>query len=190
VGNFALAAAGAYLLYRLFVTVRKRSLWRVRSRLALSYIFIGVVPILLLVTFVVVGVLLLFFNISSYLVQNRLDGLTDQASMLARTTLVEIQHTVAADWADRLSARQAAIAARYPGAALAIVPTSGRPRAASRPRWSSRRPFRCRRCARCPQGVDARRSAGGIAAMGALRWVCRGLAYAAPGPARRRSGCR
>jgi serine phosphatase RsbU (regulator of sigma subunit) len=127
VGNLALVAAGAFLLYRLPGVVRRRLLWRVRSRLVLSYIFIGVVPILLLITFVVVGVLLLFFNISSYLVQNRVDGLTDEASMLARSALVEIQHGTRADWGEILSDRRAVVAERYPKAALALVPTAGRP---------------------------------------------------------------
>ena len=41
----------AVLAYRLFVVTKRRLLWRVRRRLTLSYIFIGFVPALLIITF-------------------------------------------------------------------------------------------------------------------------------------------
>ena len=40
-------------------------LWRVRRKLTLSYIFIGFVPVLLIVVFFLLCGLLLFFNVSS-----------------------------------------------------------------------------------------------------------------------------
>ena len=52
-------------------------LWRVRRKLTLSYIFIGFVPILLIVVFFLLCGLLLFFNVSSYLVQSRVEALVD-----------------------------------------------------------------------------------------------------------------
>ena len=125
--NLALAAAGLCLLFQLIGAIRRRLLWSVRNRLVLSYVLIGVVPILLLGTFAAVGIVLLFFNISSYLVQNRLDGLTREASVLARRVLVEVEQAPQAGWDRALNRRAAAAASRYPGAAYAIVPTSGRP---------------------------------------------------------------
>ena len=125
--NLALAAAGLCLLFRLIGAIRRRLLWSVRNRLVLLYVLIGVVPILLLGTFAAVGIVLLFFNISSYLVQNRLDGLTREASVLARRVLVEVEQAPQAGWDGALTRRAAAAASRYPGAAYAIVPTSGRP---------------------------------------------------------------
>jgi phosphoserine phosphatase RsbU/P len=126
--NLALAVVVGSVAWRVWQVARGRLLWRVRSRLVLSYVLIGVVPILLLGTFVAVGVLLLFFNISSYLVQNRLDGLCDQAGMLARTTLVEIQRDRTGNWEDLLDRHREAIAERYPDVALALLPSDGRAR--------------------------------------------------------------
>jgi UPF0716 family protein affecting phage T7 exclusion len=51
--------------------VKQRLLWRVRRKLTLSYIFVGFVPVLLIVVFFMLCGLLLFFNVSSYLVQTR-----------------------------------------------------------------------------------------------------------------------
>jgi len=49
-------------------------LWRVRRKLTLSYVFIGFVPVLLLASFFLLCGLLLFFNVSSYLVQSRVNA--------------------------------------------------------------------------------------------------------------------
>ena len=47
--------------------MRRRLLWRVRRKLILSYIFVGLVPSLLIVTFFLLAGLLLFRNMASYL---------------------------------------------------------------------------------------------------------------------------
>src|SRR5262245_20077363 len=65
----AIAAGAAYFLVRLFLLAKQRLLWRVRRKLILSYLLIGFVPAILIVAFFVLGGMLLFFNISSYLVQ-------------------------------------------------------------------------------------------------------------------------
>ena len=62
---------------------RSGLLWRVSRKLILSYILVGAVPILLLVTFSLLAFLLVFFDISSYLVHDRVAHLTEQASTSA-----------------------------------------------------------------------------------------------------------
>jgi hypothetical protein len=86
------------------------------------------VPILLLVAFSLLGFLLVFFDISSYLVQNRLTILTEQANNLARTTMTEVERTLLDGRPRSLVRRQAVLETRYPGVALSMVPTSGTPR--------------------------------------------------------------
>ena len=49
--TIALVVALASFAWRLFVVVKRRLLWRVRRKLILSYIFIGVVPSLLILVF-------------------------------------------------------------------------------------------------------------------------------------------
>jgi len=67
-----------YFATRLFVLMKQRLLWRVRRKLILSYIFIGLVPALLIVAFFLLCGVLLFYNFSSYLVQTRLRTLAER----------------------------------------------------------------------------------------------------------------
>jgi sigma-B regulation protein RsbU (phosphoserine phosphatase) len=60
-------------VWRLFALMKERLLWRVRRRLILSYIFIGVVPSLLIVIFFLLGGILIFMNVSAYLFRDGLD---------------------------------------------------------------------------------------------------------------------
>ena len=63
-----LAAAGA-VLWLLFQRARRRFEWRVRHKLVLSYIFAGVVPVLLAAAFAVLVAQLLLLSLSSFLVR-------------------------------------------------------------------------------------------------------------------------
>ena len=91
VGSLALLFAAAYGLTRFAVWSKRRLLWRVRRKLILSYVFVGVVPALLVITFFLLAGLILAFNVSSYLVQSRIRNLTDQARFLAQTVQLEEQ---------------------------------------------------------------------------------------------------
>ncbi|HEU4749304.1 MAG TPA: hypothetical protein VFS56_12440, partial [Gemmatimonadaceae bacterium] len=93
VGSLALLFGAAYGLTRLAVWAKRRLLWRVRRKLILSYVFVGVVPALLVMTFFLLAGLILAFNVSSYLVQSRVRNLTDQARFLAQTVLLEVQRS-------------------------------------------------------------------------------------------------
>ena len=123
VGSLALLFGVAYGLTRLAVWAKRRLLWRVRRKLILSYVFVGVVPALLVITFFLLAGLILAFNISSYLVQSRIRNLTDQARFLAQTVLLEVQRSGTPDQiAEALERRQASTETRYPFVSLAVVP--------------------------------------------------------------------
>ncbi len=125
VGSLALLFAGAYGLTRLAVWGKRRLLWRVRRKLILSYVFVGVVPALLVITFFLLAGLILLFNVSSYLVQSRVRSLTDQARFLAQTAQLEVQRSAtAANVGEALERRQSSTETRYPYLSLAIVPVS------------------------------------------------------------------
>jgi sigma-B regulation protein RsbU (phosphoserine phosphatase) len=105
------------------VWAKRRLLWRVRRRLILSYVFVGVVPALLVITFFLLAGLILAFNVSSYLVQSRIRNLTDQARFLAQTVQIEVQRsTSAAAIAETLERRQSSAETRYPFVSITIVP--------------------------------------------------------------------
>ena len=125
VGSLALLFALAYGLTRFAVWAKRRLLWRVRRKLILSYVFVGVVPALLVITFFLLAGLILAFNVSSYLVQSRVRNLTDQARFLAQTVQLEVQRAAsAAALAETLERRQSSTETRYPFVSIAIVPVS------------------------------------------------------------------
>ena len=126
-GAVALVIGGGYLVYRLFRLARSRLLWRVRRKLIISYVFIGVVPVLLVVTFFVLVGLLLFFNVSSYLVQARLQDLEDQAQAHASATATQLRRGPTEPPQTVLLRRYAAVQAQFPEASMALVPTVGDP---------------------------------------------------------------
>ena len=125
--NFVLLAAAATWLYRITRMARTGALWSVSRKLLVSYMLIGAVPILLLVTFSLLAFLLVSFDVSSYLVQNRFNDLIEQASTFARTTLYEIERAPRSGHADIVSRRQAAIRTKHPGATVSVVQTTGHP---------------------------------------------------------------
>ena len=122
VAGLAIAAGGAYFLFRLIVLAKRRLLWRVRRKLIISYIFIGFVPALLLVGFSLLVGLLLFYNFSSYLVHSRLRALGDQAKYLGQSTAIEIQRSGGRDAAAIVARRQANAVAQFQGISLVVVP--------------------------------------------------------------------
>ena len=125
VGSLALLFAGAYGLTRFAVWAKRRLLWRVRRKLILSYGFVGVVPVLLVITFFLLAGLILAFNVSSYLVQSRIHNLTDQARFLAQTVQLEVQRVTTAEaLAETLERRQSSMETRYPFLSMAVVPVS------------------------------------------------------------------
>ena len=79
VADVLIVAAALTIGYFLFVDLKRLVLWRVRRRLTLSYIFIGFVPALLIITFFVLAVMLLFLNVSAYSVRMQVTAFQDQA---------------------------------------------------------------------------------------------------------------
>jgi sigma-B regulation protein RsbU (phosphoserine phosphatase) len=117
----ALAVGAAYFIVRLLVAAQRRLLWRVRRKLMISYIFIGLFPALLIVAFFLLCGYLLFYNFSSYLVQSRLRALADEARFLAQSSALEIQRGGGGDVLDIIARRQANAAAEFTGVSIAVV---------------------------------------------------------------------
>jgi sigma-B regulation protein RsbU (phosphoserine phosphatase) len=125
VGSLAVLTVGAYLATRAAVWAKRRLLWRVRRKLILSYFFVGLVPSLLIAAFFFVAGLLLFFNVSTYLLQSRVRTLVDQARFLAEAAVLEAEHGDPSETLRRsLQQRQMLSAERYPFASVALVPVS------------------------------------------------------------------
>lgn len=63
-----------YLFVRLVQLVRRRMLWRLRNRLIVAYIFMAVVPVVLLLAMVTVAAYLLELQIGAHLLRDDLDN--------------------------------------------------------------------------------------------------------------------
>jgi sigma-B regulation protein RsbU (phosphoserine phosphatase) len=109
--------------YRLYIDLKRRLLWRVRRKLIVSYLFIGFVPVLLVIAFFLVSGTLLFLNVSAYVLRNRIATVVDQTQFLAQTAAIEVQRAQnEREVSDTLARRQFAAERRYPMVSYAVVP--------------------------------------------------------------------
>jgi sigma-B regulation protein RsbU (phosphoserine phosphatase) len=125
-GAATLAIVVAILLFgwRLFVLLKRRLLWRVRRKLILSYIFIGVVPSLLILVFFLFAGNLVFMNVSAYLFKDGYDQIMDDARLSAQAAATEIARNPGA--APETVQRVYRIRQRdYPALSIAYVPREG-----------------------------------------------------------------
>jgi sigma-B regulation protein RsbU (phosphoserine phosphatase) len=78
--------AGVYLAVRLIPLVRTKLLWRLRNRLVVAYVFIAVVPVVLLLTMVGIGMYLFYLQLGAHLlrddIQSRLNTIDTDASVI------------------------------------------------------------------------------------------------------------
>ncbi len=159
VATLGLAMALGYFAWVLFILVKRRLLWRVRRKLILSYIFIGVVPSLLIVVFFLLGVVLIFMNVSAYLFKDGYDATVGVVQLATESAALEMARTPAAA-EQSLGRIHQNVARRYPVFSMTYLPRpdgdgrAGLPDAplilgrwdhvrppAAVPAWLARRPF-------------------------------------------------
>ena len=88
--TIGLAVAVVVFVWRLFVLMKRRLLWRVRRKLILSYIFIGVVPSLLIIVFFLFCSAVLFMDVAAYLFKSGYDEVVDDVKVVAQAAALEI----------------------------------------------------------------------------------------------------
>ena len=123
IATAALVLVAIVLLARQIGSLWRRLLWRVRRKLILSYVFIGLVPATLIVLFFVGAGLLTFLNLSSYLLNSGLERLTDEVQLVAQEIAIEAARETESDARARvLDEHQDALERRWPEVSIAIVP--------------------------------------------------------------------
>jgi phosphoserine phosphatase RsbU/P len=113
--------AGGYLAVRLLRWARKRLLWGLRNRLLVAYLFIGVVPVVLLLVFMGLLAYWLYFGLGANLLRDDLDGRVAQVSSIAGT----LENTLQTDFAKALPLNAKTILSR-PGISAMIAETRKR----------------------------------------------------------------
>ena len=126
IGSLGLIFVVCYALTKGAFWAKRRLLWRVRRKLILSYVFVGLVPGLLIIAFFLIAGLVLFLNVSSFLLQSRVRNLVDQARFMAQSAVAEAEHGDPPEvLRNRLAQRLKIAQERFPFAAVAIVPVEG-----------------------------------------------------------------
>jgi hypothetical protein len=111
--------------YRLYLHAKRVVLWRVRRKLMLSYIFVGVVPVLLLLLFFSIAGLILFANVGGYVLRARVTTILDRAQALAQTAAADLAHVRGpSETAAALAGHQQRANAQFPLVSYAVVPSS------------------------------------------------------------------
>ena len=119
--TIGLVVSVSIFVWRLFVLMKQRLLWRVRRKLILSYIFIGVVPSLLIVIFFLLGGLLIFMNVSAYLFKDGYDAALNNVKVVTSGAAAEISRAPESA-AQSLARTQRNAALLYRGVSFVYVP--------------------------------------------------------------------
>lgn len=88
--TIGLIVSVGYFVWRLFLLMKRRLLWRVRRKLILSYIFIGVVPALLIIAFFTLGAWVISTNVSAYLFRDGYDDIVSYSALAANAAASEL----------------------------------------------------------------------------------------------------
>jgi hypothetical protein len=83
-----LGLAGAWLVWRGLRWLSERLLWRIRTKLILSYLFIALVPVVLMTAFSTIAGVLLLGLVGSRMVTGEIDRAGDVLRATARSALV------------------------------------------------------------------------------------------------------
>ncbi len=112
--------AAAWLVWRALRWVARRLLWRIRTKLILSYLFIALVPLLLLTTFMGIAGVLLLGLVGSRIVTGEIDRAGDVLRGTARSALAGLP-TSDAEAAQVLPARLALVRDLHPESAYTLI---------------------------------------------------------------------
>jgi serine phosphatase RsbU (regulator of sigma subunit) len=100
---------------------RRAFLWRVRRKLLLSYVFLGVIPVVLVMAFVLAAGVLLYVTVTAYVFQGGYRDMVENVRQYAETSAVELGRSPGAA-ASALARKYANLSASYPALSLAAVP--------------------------------------------------------------------
>ncbi len=149
--SLALAVGLGHVLLQSVARLRRRLLWRVRRKLILSYVFIGFVPVLLVVAFFAVAGAMSVLSANSEIVRREIDGVIADVRVAAAGIGARLSSGMEVSAA--LHPLGAALHGNYPGASALVVrppaaggpvstgPWSGGPRPDTIPGWVGEREF-------------------------------------------------
>ena len=121
--SIGLILSVSYFIWRLIVLTKRRLLWRVRRKLILSYIFIGVVPAALILGFFLVGASTVSMNVSAYMFKDGYDDVVSDTELLAQAAANEVGRDPART-SETVQRVQRNGSRKYGSLSMAFVPTA------------------------------------------------------------------
>lgn len=105
---------------------RRHFLWRVRQKLILSYVFLGFVPVLLVIALALAGGLVLYMNVAAYMFHEGFSDISRDVIQAAETSAAEVGRTPASA-IETVTRKYDNMSARYPALSLAVIPMAAPP---------------------------------------------------------------
>jgi sigma-B regulation protein RsbU (phosphoserine phosphatase) len=119
--SLAFIASGVWLAGLTIVRARRRFLWRVRRKLILSYVFLAVVPVILVVVFALVGGFIFYTNVAAYMFGEGFTDTVEDVRQIAETTAGALAPD-SASTRTALDSRYASLKVRYPALSFVVLP--------------------------------------------------------------------
>ena len=136
IATIGLVVSVGFFVWRLFAMMKRRLLWRVRRKLILSYIFIGVVPALLIIAFFTLAAWVVSINVSAYLFRDGYDDIVNFAELTAKAAASEIGRNPAAAQ-DTVDLVHRGTVSTYRALSIAFIPSRpAGPSAAQAGEWA------------------------------------------------------
>ena len=121
VAAFAFVVGVGWSLVLASARGRRQFLWRVRRKLFLSYVFLGFVPVVLVLAFTLAGGVVIYTNVAGYMFREGFRDLVERTTQIAETTGGELRGT-AEEAAATLDRRVSVLSETYPALSLAVLP--------------------------------------------------------------------
>jgi phosphoserine phosphatase RsbU/P len=121
--TIGLAFSVLFFVTRLVFLVQRRLLWRVRRKLILSYIFLGVVPSILILGFFLLGSTFVSWSVGAYLFRDGYEDVQRNVELLAEAAALEITRTPRSveETIERVQ-RNGSNSLRYPALSMMYAP--------------------------------------------------------------------
>jgi sigma-B regulation protein RsbU (phosphoserine phosphatase) len=100
---------------------RRRLLWRVRRKLILSYVFVGLFPVMLVGVFTLFVAVVFYFDVSAYMFREGFTDLSENVQQFAETSAVEIGRTPATT-ESAIQRKVTNLKAQFSQLSMAVVP--------------------------------------------------------------------
>lgn len=124
--DLLLAVPIVYYIWRLLLLVRGKLLWKIRRRLILAHVFIGAIPVLLIIFITYVSLLLFYYQLTYYLISNQIGIHTAQIHAFNYSLRSSIQQAVAdypdrpSEWRNALDRDSKYLLGAYPSASVIL----------------------------------------------------------------------